>query len=157
MADLEEVIRALNESTKERLKDEHNVRSIRRLVKCYERDGGWKVLVGDLRPGELRKSLTVLDTRELQAVVYGALAFDSKANEFFSDDENVAKLSKLKGIMKRLCGWSIKSFTQATYDELIEMLNRFGIDVEESNLHHLEQDGNYAEDRKVRLKRMFVG
>lgn len=157
MADLKEVIGALNDSTKRRLKRNRDVTTERQLVSHYKNNGGLRELVGDLNPAELCKSLTVQDKRELQAVVYGALAFPSQVGVFFSrDDLNKSKLTKLGSIMHRLCGWSTESFQQVTYDALIKMLNRFGVDVEETDLQRLRMDGNSAADRKVRLKRMFT-
>lgn len=152
------MIETLDTDAKSRLKREHQVRSVEKLVGYYRRrGGGLRALIGDLNSAELRNALTLLDKCELQAVVYGALAFDSKVSELIPDDVNVTKLRRLRGIMKGLCGWSIDSFTPATYEKLIEMLNRFGIDVEEDDLRQLKQDGKKAADRKVKLERMFVG
>ena len=157
MAALKEVIGALDKRTQDRLMKKYRVTTVRQLVNRYKKEGGLRALVGDLNPPELRKSLTVLDKSELQAVVYGALAFDSKVSEFFPDGDNVLSLRQLGGIMERLCGWSKDSFTEATYEKLIEMLNRFGIDVEEYDLHKLKKGGKKAASRQVKLKRMFVG
>ena len=158
VVDLKKVIETLDTDAKKRLKEKHQQSSVEKLVDYYRRrGGGLRALIRDLDSDELRNALTLLDKSELQAVVYGALAFDSKVSEFNLDDKDVAPLSKLRGIMERLCGWSKDSFTEATYEKLIEMLNRFGIDVEEDDFHRLEKDGRKAADKKVRLERMFVG
>ena len=158
MVDLEVVIGTLNKGTKKRLMQNRKVKSERRLVRDYESNGGLRDLVGELKHAELRKSLAVLDKSELQAVVYGALAFDSKVSIFFPRDDNKGKLRKLGRIMQLLCGWSTDRFQQVTFDALIEMLNRAGVDVEERDLKQLKKmDGTNAADRKVRLKRIFAG
>lgn len=134
----------------------HKVDTERKLVNHYRKNGGLSDLVGELSLRELRQSLSVLDERELRAVVYGALAFDSKVDILIPDGEVVGNARKLRGIMKELCGWSVNSFQQSTYDAVIEMLNRVGVDVEERDLDRLGQAGNKAADRKVRLRRMFA-
>ena len=134
----------------------HNVDTQRKLVNHYERNGGLKPLVRELNEQELCRSLTVLDKSELQATVYGALAFDSKLEALIPEDGNQGSSRKLRGIMDELCGWHVDSFQQSKYDALMLMLNRFGIDVEERRLDELEKDGGKAADRKVRLLRMFA-
>ncbi len=156
MATLTDVIGALNRRSVSKLMRRHNVDTQRKLVNHYNRNGGLKALVGELDEQELRKSLTVLDKSELQTIVYGALAFDSKLDALIPKDGQQGNKRKLRGIMDDLCGWRVDTFQQATYDSLIQMLNRFGIDVEEAQLEHLEQDGKKAADKKVRLLRMFT-
>ena len=165
MATVENVIAVLNETRGDRstsksvsrLMEKHSVDTRRKLVNHYNRNGGLKALIGELNEQDLRKSLTVLDNKsKLQAVVYGALAFDSKLEALIPEDENQGNSRKLRGIMDELCGWHVDSFQQPTYDDLTEMLNRFGIDVEERKLEKLEKDGKKAADRKTRLLRMFA-
>lgn len=169
MATVKNVIGALNggrdrstppSRSVSKLMNRHKVGTQRQLVNHYNKNGGLKALVGELNEQELRKSLTVLSKSELQMVVYGALAFDSKLEALIPDDGQQGNSRKLRGIMEDLCGWHVDTFQQVTYDSLIQMLNRFGVDVEERELEHLEKDGrkgkNKAADRKVRLLRMFV-
>ena len=156
MATLKDVIEALNQRTRRRLMKKHNVDTQRKLVNHYERNGGLKLLVRELNEQELCRSLTVLDKSELQATVYGALAFDSKLEALIPEDGNQGSSRKLRGIMDELCGWHVDSFQQSKYDALMLMLNRFGIDVEERRLDELEKDGKKAADRKVRLLRVFA-
>ena len=87
MATLKDVIEALNEHTKRRLMKRHSVDTQRKLVNHYDRSGGLKFLVRELNKQELCRSLTVLDKSELQAIVYGALAFDSKLEALIPEDE----------------------------------------------------------------------
>lgn len=155
-----DVIGALNERTQKRLMKTHKVNTQRKLANHYKRNGGLKILVGELKEAELCRSLTVLDKSELQAVVYGALAFDSKLEALIPKNDGQGPSRKLRGIMQELCGWHDDSFQQATYDALTQMLNRFGIDVEERRLEKLVMGGKpdgkrRAADRKVRLLRMF--
>lgn len=146
-----DVINVLNKGTTDRLMKEHGVDTLQKLANRYRKGDGMKDLVEGLEEAELRKALTVLNRRELQEVVYGALAFDSKADALIS-----ARKKKLGGIMTDLCGWSVNTFQQSTYDRLIEMLNRFGVDVEERNLDQLKKKKDEtAADRKVRLQRVF--
>ena len=155
-----EVIKVLNKGTTVRLMRKHGVDTLPKLANRYDKGEGLRALVGSLYKKELCKALTVLDRTELQEVVYGALAFDSKADHLIRNDDEGQKeqgnLRELKGIMDDLCGWSVDRFKQPTYNDLIEMLNRFGVDVEERELDRLEKKrGKRASGRKVRLQRMF--
>lgn len=160
MATLNKAIEALGERGKGRLLRKHKVKTVPQLVNHYRQNdrenGGWSDFVRELKGQELRKSLTVLDDGELKAVVFGALAFADKAKILIPGGGEVGNLRMLRGIMKDLCGWSVETFQQATYDAVIEMLNRVGVDVEERQLEQLEQAGGRAADRKVRLRRMFA-
>lgn len=154
---LRKVLGALTKRTRDRLMSAHSVDSTQRLVNHYDRqDNGLRDLVGELNKQELCKSLTVLDQSDLQAVVYGALAFDSKLKSLIRTGRKQGNSRDLKGIMKVLCGWNIDRFKEPTYVALIEMLNRVGVDVEEHRFDHLEKKrGGHAGDRRVRLRRMF--
>lgn len=153
---IRDVVHALSRSARDRLMKRHEVETERKLVNFYGKNGGLRALVRELDQAELRRSLAVLDKSELQAVVYGALAFDSKVDTLIPGNRDRGNARKLRRIMKELCGWSVESFQQSTYDALIEMLNRVGVDVEKRDLEHLVQAGTRAADRKVRLRRMFA-
>ena len=159
MARLEDAIATLGKRRREGLLQKYNVGTVRQLANHYKRHGGhggWRDFIRELTGPELRKSLTVLKKRELQAVVFGALAFEDKVKTLIPPNHVVGNRRNLRGIMRDLCGWADETFQQATYDALIEMLNRVGVDVEERKLKQLKQAGKKAADRTVRLRRMFA-
>ena len=86
---IKDVIETLSEGRRQKLMKKHGVQTVLTQANSYKRNGGCSKLISELAAPELRKSLKLLDDRELRVAVHGALAFDSKIEILIPNDKGV--------------------------------------------------------------------